>query len=219
MQRDNRPNSSFEKLPSLVQSARGIGDGRDSLSKGHRICSKACGGTCPNETQSSLRSQQIAGLLLSPTARLNFAMSVNDPTRNLRYPPKGTNLLNPNSARTKKHQRFGLRSGNGIPAWVLAISAARAAASSLGGGGPDSLLASTLRIGTGIISALTGCGSKPPAASTVLHSCGSFAIVGDLRGLLGPADGCMVPAIAALFSLANQLVSSSPQPSSLLKAF
>ena len=38
MQRDNRPNSSFEKLPSLVQSARGIGDGRDSLSKGHRIC-------------------------------------------------------------------------------------------------------------------------------------------------------------------------------------
>ena len=104
-----------------------------------------------------------------PKARLNFAMSVNDPTRNLRYPPKGTNLLNPNSAPTKKHQRFGLRSGNGIPAWVLAISAARAAASSLGGGGPDSLLASTLRIGTGIISALTGCGSKPPAVSTVLH--------------------------------------------------
>src|SRR6476620_3159899 len=122
-------------------------------------------------------------------------------------------------SRTKKHQRFGLRSGNGIPACVLAISAARAAASSLGGGGPESLLASALRIGAGIVSALTGCGSKPPAVSTLLHSCGSFAIVRDLRGSRGPTGGCMVPAIAALFSLANQLVSSCPQPSSLLKAF
>ena len=51
-------------------------------------------------------------------------------------------------------QRFGLRSGNGIPAWALAISAARAAASSLGGGGPDSLLARALRIGAGMLSAL-----------------------------------------------------------------
>ena len=70
-----------------------------------------------------------------------------------------------------------------------------------------------------MVCALTGCGSKPPAVSTVLHSCGSFAIARDLRGLLGPADGCMVPAIAALFSLANQLVSSCPQPSSLLTGF
>ena len=98
-----------------------------------------------------------------------------------------------------RYQRFGLRSGNGIPAWVLAISAARAAASSSGGGGPDSLLARALRIGAGMVCALTGCGSKPPAVSTVPHSCGSFAMVGDLRGLLGPADGCAVPAIAALF--------------------
>jgi hypothetical protein len=29
MQRDNRPNSSFEKLPSLVQSARGLRAGSD----------------------------------------------------------------------------------------------------------------------------------------------------------------------------------------------
>ena len=45
-----------------------------------------------------------------------------------------------------------------------------------------------------------GLCSKPPAVSTVLHSCGSFAVVGDLRGLLGPADGCIIPAIASPFS-------------------
>jgi hypothetical protein len=70
-----------------------------------------------------------------------------------------------------------------------------------------------------MVSALTGVGSKPPAASTALHSCGSFAIVNDLRGLLGVAGGCMAPAIAALFKFSYQLVSPSPQPSSLLKGF
>ena len=37
------------------------------------------------------------------------------------------------------------------------------------------MLASALRIEAGIVSASTGCGSKPPAVSTVLHSCGSYA--------------------------------------------
>jgi hypothetical protein len=121
--------------------------------------------------------------------------------------------------RTEKHQRLGLRSGNGIAACILAISAARAAASSFGGGGPDSLLARAFKTGCGIVPALTGTGSKPPEVSTVLHSCGSFAIVNDLRGLLAAAGGCVAPAIAALFSFSYQLVSPSPQPSSLLKGF
>ena len=116
-------------------------------------------------------------------------------------------------------QRFGLRSGKGTLGRVLAISAARAAALSSGGGGPDSLLAKALRIEAGMLCSLIGCGSKPPAESTVLHSCGSFAMVGDLRGLLGPAGGCAVPTIAALFSLANQSVSSWPQPSPPLTGF
>src|SRR6476659_2485242 len=42
-----------------------------------------------------------------------------------------------------------------------------------------------------MVPALTGTGSKPPAASTVLHSCGSFAIVRELRGLLAVAGDCM----------------------------
>jgi hypothetical protein len=101
---------------------------------------------------------------------------------------------------------------------VLAISAARAA-SSLGGGGPDSLLASAFKTCGGMVPELTGTGSKPPAASTVLHSCGSFAIVRELRGLLAVAGDCMAPAIAAFLSFSYQLVSSCPQPSSLLKGF
>src|SRR5262245_44090116 len=84
--------------------------------------------------------------------------------------------------RTEKLQRLGLRSGNGIAACILAISAARAAALSLGGGGPDSLLARAFKTCGGMVPALTSTGSKPPAASTVLHSCGSFAIVRELRG-------------------------------------
>ena len=121
--------------------------------------------------------------------------------------------------RQKKHQRFGLRSGKGIAACILAISAARAVASSLGGGGPDSLLARAFKTCGGMVPALIGSGSKPPAFSTVLHSCGSFAIVGDLRGLLAATDGCKAPAIAANLSFSYQLVSPSPQPSSLLRGF
>jgi hypothetical protein len=70
-----------------------------------------------------------------------------------------------------------------------------------------------------MVPALTGTGSKPPAASTVLHSCGSFAIVRELRGLLAVAGDCMAPAIAALLSFSYQLVSSCPQPSPLFKGF
>src|SRR5262245_60745216 len=70
--------------------------------------------------------------------------------------------------RTEKLQRLGFRSGNGTSARVLAISAARAAASSLGGGGPDSLLARAFKTCGGMLPALTGTGSKPPAVSTVL---------------------------------------------------
>ena len=70
-----------------------------------------------------------------------------------------------------------------------------------------------------MVFALTGCDSKPPAVCTALHSWGSFVIVGDRRGSLGAREGCTVPAMAALFSLANQLVSSCPQPSSLLRGF
>lgn len=39
------------------------------------------------------------------------------------------------------------------------------------------MLASAFKTCDGMVPALTGTGSKPPAASTVLHSCGSFAIV------------------------------------------
>src|SRR6476619_3548822 len=106
----------------------------------------------------------------------------------------------PPQTRLKRHQRLGLRSGNGIAACILAINAARAAASSFGGGGPDSLLARAFKTGGGIVPALTGTGSKPPAINTVLHSCGSFAIVRDLRGLLAAAGGCKAPAIAAFFN-------------------
>src|SRR5262245_9651542 len=65
-----------------------------------------------------------------------------------------------------------------------------------------------------MVPALTGTGSKPPAASTLLHSFGSFAMVRELRGLLAGAGGCKAPAIAALLSFSYQLVSSCPQPSS-----
>ena len=92
-------------------------------------------------------------------------------------------------------------------------------ASSLGGGGPDSLLARAFKTCGDMVPALKGSGSAPPAVSTVLHSCGSFAMVGDLRGLLAADGGCVVQAIAALFSFSYQLVSSCPQPSSPLKGF
>ena len=121
--------------------------------------------------------------------------------------------------RTEELQRLGLRSGNGIAACILAISAARAAASSFGGGGPDSLLARAFKTGGGIVPALTGTGSKPPEVSTVLHSCGSLAMVKELRGLLAAAGGCKAPAIAAFFNFSYQLVRSCRQPSSLLKGF
>src|SRR5262249_43872227 len=55
-------------------------------------------------------------------------------------------------------------------------------------------------------------GSRPPAVRTVPHSCGSLLIViEDLRGT--PVAGCPAPAIAAFFSIANQVLSSCPQPS------
>src|SRR5262245_35633721 len=120
---------------------------------------------------------------------------------------------------TEKLQRLGLRSGNGNAACTLAISAARAAGSSLGGGGPDSLLASAFKTCGAMVPASTGNGSTPPAASTVPQSFGSFAIVREVRGLLAAAGGCMAPAIAAFLSFSNQLVSSCPQPSSPLRGF
>src|SRR5262249_17904974 len=107
----------------------------------------------------------------------------------------------------------------GIAACILAISAARAAASSFGGGGPDSLLERACRTCGGMGPALTGTGSKPPTASPVLHSPRNFAIVKELRGLLAGAGGCKAPAIAALLSFSYQLVSSCPQPSSPLRGF
>jgi len=81
------------------------------------------------------------------------------------------------------------------------------------------LLARAFKTGGDIVPALTGTGSKPPEVSTVLHSCGSLAMVKELRGLLAAAGGCKAPAIAAFFNFSYQLVSPSPQPSSLLKGF
>ena len=79
------------------------------------------------------------------------------------------------------------------------------------------MLARAFKTGGGIVPALTGTGSKPPAVNTV--PCGSFAIARELRGLLAAAGGCKAPAIAAFFNFSYQLVSPSPQPSSLLKGF
>ena len=72
--------------------------------------------------------------------------------------------------------RSGLRSGNGIiNGEQFPIIACRAAALSLGGGGPDSLLLIALSSAAGIASALAG-GSKPPDVNTVPHSRGKSAI-------------------------------------------
>ena len=99
------------------------------------------------------------------------------------------------------HQRCGLRSGNGTFE-LLASSACRVAGSSLGGGGPLSLLARALRIGSGIVSASAGTGgSKPTAVRMVPHSCGSLLIVGeDLRR--APVAGC--PLRQSLLSSASR---------------
>src|SRR4029078_106624 len=96
------------------------------------------------------------------------------------------------------------------------VRARGAAGSSLGGGGPVSLLARALSTGSGRLSALKGTGgSKTPAVKTVPHSRGSVVIViKKLRGV--PVAGCPAPAIAAFFSIAYQLASSCPQPSSAL---
>jgi hypothetical protein len=45
------------------------------------------------------------------------------------------------------------------------------------------LLARAFKTCDGMVPALTGPGSKPPAASTVLHSCGSFAIATIVEGV------------------------------------
>src|SRR6185369_1002858 len=115
-------------------------------------------------------------------------------------------------------QRMGFRSGNGTLE-VLASNACRVAASSLGGGGPVSLLARALSTGSGRVSALAGTGgSKPPAVRTVPHSLGSLLIVSeDLRRV--PVAGGPAPAIAAFLSIAYHLVRSSPQPSSPRRGF
>src|SRR5262249_32562962 len=84
--------------------------------------------------------------------------------------------------------------------------ARRAAGSSLGGGGPVSLLARAFSTGSGRVSALSETGgSKPPAVRTELHSCGSLLIVSeDLRR--APVADCPAPAIAAFFSIAYQFI-------------
>ena len=51
------------------------------------------------------------------------------------------------------------------------------------------MLARAFKTGGGIVPALTGTGSKPPAVNTVPHSCGSFAIARELRGLSPTREG------------------------------
>ena len=125
-----------------------------------------------------------------------------------------TDLVSMRQVRNRTDQRFGLRSGSGMP---IPISARSAAGSSRGSGGPASLLASTLGAAVAVLASLISGGSERPAVSTVLHWAGNSAIVRRplrLNGLAG-YGGRFAAAIAAFFSLAYQPATSSSQPSPL----
>src|SRR5262249_32884284 len=100
---------------------------------------------------------------------------------------------------------------------LLASSARRAAGSSLGGGGPVSLLARAFSTGSGRVSALARTGPRNHPLSAVPHSRGKLVIISeDLRGV---GNGLPASAIAAFFSIAYQSVSSCPRPLSPLSGF
>src|SRR5689334_10418211 len=125
-----------------------------------------------------------------------------------------------------KPQRTGLRSGSGTSAGSAApavavlsvfgaVNALSCSGVSVGRGGPASLAAiAASAAGVGSESAVGGV--KPPAVSTVPHSLGSCAMVSGglpVHGLVPGGTG-FADSIAAFFSMAYQLASSCPQPSS-----